>query len=148
MRKFDSLSEREILALAISLEEEDERIYADYAEGLRQDFPASATVFDGMREEESSHRRRPHHSSGKVSTSGTNPLASTATPSIAAAHGSLRRSRPRPGLLRQGHEVGKRDRGHGAILPDDGFSGGALVRRRPRIHTVVSIEPSVVRRTE
>jgi erythrin-vacuolar iron transport family protein len=58
MRKFDSLSEREILALAISLEEEDERIYADYAEGLRQDFPASAAVFDGMREEESDHRRR------------------------------------------------------------------------------------------
>jgi rubrerythrin len=58
MRKFDSLSEREILVLAISLEEEDERIYADYAEGLRQDFPASASVFDGMREEESGHRRR------------------------------------------------------------------------------------------
>ncbi len=58
MRKFDSLSEREILALAISLEEEDERIYADYAEGLRQDFPATADVFDGMREEESGHRRR------------------------------------------------------------------------------------------
>jgi rubrerythrin len=58
MRTFESLSEREILALAISLEEEDERIYADYAEGLRQDFPATATMFDGMREEESGHRRR------------------------------------------------------------------------------------------
>lgn len=58
MRNFDSLSEREILALAISLEEEDERVYADYAEGLRHDFPASASVFDGMREEESEHRRR------------------------------------------------------------------------------------------
>jgi len=58
MRNFDSLSEREILALAISLEEEDERIYADFAEGLRQDFPASASVFDGMRAEESTHRRR------------------------------------------------------------------------------------------
>ncbi len=58
MRNFDSLSEREMLALAISLEEEDERVYADYAEGLLQDFPASAAVFDGMREEESSHRRR------------------------------------------------------------------------------------------
>ena len=58
MRNFDSLSEREILALAISLEEEDERVYADYAEGLRQDFPASAAVFDGMRGEESGHRRR------------------------------------------------------------------------------------------
>ncbi|HUI40859.1 MAG TPA: ferritin family protein, partial [Terriglobia bacterium] len=58
MRDFKSLSEQEILALAISLEEEDERIYADYAEGLRQDFPGSAAVFDGMREEESGHRRR------------------------------------------------------------------------------------------
>src|SRR5437870_2480103 len=58
MRNFDSLSEREIVALAISSEEEDERVYADYAEGLRQDFPASAAVFDGMRDEESNHRRR------------------------------------------------------------------------------------------
>jgi len=58
MRNFDSLSEKEILALAISLEEEDERVYADFAEGLRQDFPASAAVFDGMRLEESGHRRR------------------------------------------------------------------------------------------
>jgi rubrerythrin len=58
MRSFDSLSERQILALAISLEEEDERVYDEYAEGLRQTFPASAAVFDGMREEESTHRRR------------------------------------------------------------------------------------------
>jgi rubrerythrin len=58
MRSFDSLSEREILALAISLEEEDERVYADFADGLRQDFPATAAVFDGMREEEIGHRRR------------------------------------------------------------------------------------------
>jgi rubrerythrin len=58
MRNFDSLSEREILALAIALEEEDERIYADYAEGLRENFPGSAAVFDGMRKEESVHRRR------------------------------------------------------------------------------------------
>lgn len=58
MRSFESLSEKEILALAVSLEEEDERIYADYAEGLRQDFPASAALFDGMREEETDHRHR------------------------------------------------------------------------------------------
>src|ERR1700676_1366384 len=58
MRTFDSLSEKEVLALAISLEEEDERVYADFAEGLHQDFPASAAVFDGMRDEESTHRRR------------------------------------------------------------------------------------------
>jgi rubrerythrin len=58
MRKFDSLSEREILALAISLEEDDERTYADYAEGLRENFPASAAMFDSMGAEESGHRRR------------------------------------------------------------------------------------------
>jgi erythrin-vacuolar iron transport family protein len=58
MRDFHSLSEREILALAISLEEEDERIYADFAEGLRESFPASAAVFEGMQQEESGHRRR------------------------------------------------------------------------------------------
>jgi rubrerythrin len=58
MRDFKSLTEREILALAISLEEEDERVYADFSETFRQNFPASAAVFDGMRLEESSHRRR------------------------------------------------------------------------------------------
>ena len=58
MRSFDSLGEREILALAIGLEEEDARIYADFADGLRQDFPASGAVFDDMRQEESGHRRR------------------------------------------------------------------------------------------
>src|SRR5271166_2533980 len=58
MKNFDALTQPEILALAISLEEEDERIYADFAEGLRQDFPASAAVFDGMRAQESEHRRR------------------------------------------------------------------------------------------
>jgi rubrerythrin len=58
MKDFHSLSQREVLALAISLEEEDERVYADFAEGLRHDFPASATVFDGMRAEEAGHRRR------------------------------------------------------------------------------------------
>ena len=58
MRDFHSLSEREILALAISLEEEDERIYADFMEGLRESFPASAAVFAEMQKEESGHRRR------------------------------------------------------------------------------------------
>ena len=51
-RNFDSLSEQEILALAISSEEEDARIYRAYAEGLRDEFPASATVFDEMAVEE------------------------------------------------------------------------------------------------
>jgi rubrerythrin len=58
MKDFNSLSEREILALAISLEEEDERIYADFADGLREEFPATASVFAGMQQEESGHRRR------------------------------------------------------------------------------------------
>src|SRR5437588_1481033 len=58
MRTFKSLSEREILALAISLEEEDARIYADFAEGLRADFPAVADQFAGMRAEEDGHRHR------------------------------------------------------------------------------------------
>jgi len=58
MKKFHELTEREVLALAIALEEEDERVYADFAEGLRQDYPASAAMFEGMREEESGHRRK------------------------------------------------------------------------------------------
>src|SRR6516164_1164434 len=58
MKSFEELSEKEVLALAISLEEEDERVYADFAEGLRENFPASAAVCEGMRNEESGHRRR------------------------------------------------------------------------------------------
>ncbi|MGN6467615.1 MAG: iron exporter MbfA [Rhizobiaceae bacterium] len=55
-RDFSSLSEQEILALAISSEEDDGRIYSAYADGLRQDFPQSAKVFDEMAEEEAHHR--------------------------------------------------------------------------------------------
>ncbi|HEV2288963.1 MAG TPA: ferritin family protein [Candidatus Acidoferrales bacterium] len=58
MKSFDSLSEQEVLALAISLEEDDERIYADYAEGLRGEYAETAAAFDDMRGEESEHRRR------------------------------------------------------------------------------------------
>ncbi len=58
MRNFDDLSEREMLALAISNEEEDSRIYADFADGLIKDFPASAKVFTEMAAEENEHRRR------------------------------------------------------------------------------------------
>jgi rubrerythrin len=57
-KRFSDLSEQEILALAISSEEEDARIYATYAERLRPDYPASAAIFDGMAEEENAHRRR------------------------------------------------------------------------------------------
>jgi rubrerythrin len=55
---FKELGEREILALAVSLEEEDGRIYGEFAEGLRKNFPATARIFEKMREEESDHRRR------------------------------------------------------------------------------------------
>ncbi len=57
-RRFSDLSEQEILALAISSEEDDARIYRTYAERLRAEFPASAAVFDGMAAEEDEHRRR------------------------------------------------------------------------------------------
>ena len=57
-KAFKDLSEREILALAISLEEEHERIYADYEEGFREHFPATSQWFEEMRSEESGHRRR------------------------------------------------------------------------------------------
>ena len=58
MRDFDSLSQKEILALAISLEEEDERIYSEFGESLRENFPGTAQVFEEMRQEEIGHRRR------------------------------------------------------------------------------------------
>lgn len=58
MRSFDSLSEQEVLALAISLEEEDARIYDDFADGLRTNYPAQAEEFIKMRLEEDHHRHR------------------------------------------------------------------------------------------
>jgi rubrerythrin len=58
MRTFESLTEREILALAISLEEEDARIYDDFAEGLRENYPEQADKFQAMRREEDGHRHR------------------------------------------------------------------------------------------
>lgn len=57
-RRFSDLTEQEVLALAISSEEDDARIYRSYAERLRGEFPASAAVFDGMAEEEDGHRQR------------------------------------------------------------------------------------------
>ena len=56
-RRFKDLSEQEILALAISSEEDDARIYRTYAERLRSEYPASAQVFDGMAAEEDEHRQ-------------------------------------------------------------------------------------------
>lgn len=57
-KRFKDLSEQEVLALAISSEEDDARIYRDYAERLRDEYPDSAAIFDGMAEEENEHRRR------------------------------------------------------------------------------------------
>ena len=57
MRTLDDLSERELLALAVANEEEDGRIYADYALALREEYPSSAKVFEGMAAEENEHRR-------------------------------------------------------------------------------------------
>jgi len=57
-RRFKDLSEQEILALAISSEEDDARIYRSYGEMLRADYPDTAAVFDGMATEEDGHRHR------------------------------------------------------------------------------------------
>lgn len=57
-RRFSDLSEQEIIALAISSEEDDARVYRMYAEYLRDEFPASANIFDGMATEEDTHRRK------------------------------------------------------------------------------------------
>lgn len=56
-KHFADLSEQEILALAISAEEDDARIYAGYAERLVSDFPDTAAVFREMGQEEDGHRR-------------------------------------------------------------------------------------------
>lgn len=57
-KRFKDLSEQEIIALAISSEEDDARIYRGYAENLREEYPDSAAVFEGMATEEDGHRKR------------------------------------------------------------------------------------------
>jgi erythrin-vacuolar iron transport family protein len=57
-RRFDSLSEREVLALAISLEEEDARIYDDLAAALQKEYPQAADEFRRLRSDEDRHRHR------------------------------------------------------------------------------------------
>lgn len=56
-KKFAELTDQEILALAITNEEEDSRIYDDIASGVRDDYPSTAKVFEEMRDEEQEHRR-------------------------------------------------------------------------------------------
>jgi erythrin-vacuolar iron transport family protein len=58
MKTFNSLTEREILALAISLEEEDARVYEDFASGLEANYPEQAEKFRKMRHDEDRHRHR------------------------------------------------------------------------------------------
>jgi rubrerythrin len=58
MRNFSDLAEQELLALAIALEEEDSRIYDEFAHGLRENYPDTARMFSAMAEEESEHRHR------------------------------------------------------------------------------------------
>ncbi len=58
VRSFESLSEREVLSLAIALEEEDAKVYDNFAEGLRESYPAQAAKFDEMRRDEDGHRHR------------------------------------------------------------------------------------------
>lgn len=57
MRKFSSLSDQEILALAISNEEEDGRIYSDFAYAIRENYPDTSKIFTDMSQEEDEHRR-------------------------------------------------------------------------------------------
>jgi erythrin-vacuolar iron transport family protein len=54
-KAFTDLEEREILALAIDLEEEDNRIYRDFAEKLKPSHPGIATILESMSAEESAH---------------------------------------------------------------------------------------------
>jgi rubrerythrin len=58
LKKFKDLSEKEILAIAIGAEEEDGRIYGEFADALREDYPSTAQMFEDMRAEEAVHRDR------------------------------------------------------------------------------------------
>ncbi|MGL1797817.1 ferritin family protein, partial [Vibrio parahaemolyticus] len=57
MRRFDDLTDPEVLALAIASEEEDSRIYLNFAAKLRATYPASTRAFEAMAAEEQDHRR-------------------------------------------------------------------------------------------
>jgi rubrerythrin len=57
-KRFKDLTEKEMLALAITSEEEDGRIYGEFADALRESYPATAEMFEEMRAEEAVHRDR------------------------------------------------------------------------------------------
>jgi len=56
VKRFADLSEQEVLALAISNEDEDNRIYRSFADALRGSYPDTAQMYDKMAEEEIHHR--------------------------------------------------------------------------------------------
>jgi rubrerythrin len=58
VKNFSDLTEQELLALAVSLEEEDSRTYSDFAAALRNTYPATADLFSAMADEEDGHRHR------------------------------------------------------------------------------------------
>src|SRR5690606_26686860 len=55
-RELSSLDAREILSLASSAEEEDGAIYGEFAVRLRDQYPGTAAIFEGMAKEEDTHR--------------------------------------------------------------------------------------------
>jgi erythrin-vacuolar iron transport family protein len=58
VKNFSELTEQELLALAVSLEEEDNRTYSDFAAALRDTYPGTAKLFGAMSDEENRHRHR------------------------------------------------------------------------------------------
>jgi erythrin-vacuolar iron transport family protein len=58
MKNFSDLTEQELLALAIALEEEDSRTYSDLTEAMRESYPGTTRMFAAMAEEENGHRHR------------------------------------------------------------------------------------------
>src|ERR1700739_441731 len=58
MKNFSDLTEQELLALAIALEEEDSRTYSDLADAMRESYPGTRRLFAAMAEEEDGHRHR------------------------------------------------------------------------------------------
>ena len=71
MKNFSNLTEQELLALAIALEEEDSRTYSDLADAMRESYPGTSRMFAAMAAEEDGH----------VTASSTSTAGSSATTS-------------------------------------------------------------------
>ncbi len=108
-----SLSEQQILALAISSEEDDARIYLAYADGLREDFPQSAKVFEEMAEEENSHRQSLIDLHQERFGNQIPLIRREHVPRLSRAQAGLARS---PARHRQGAGDGRKDGGAGLPL--------------------------------